>query len=227
MKRFATTFIIAVTFPSHFLIMVSLIKVLKYLNDAIDRRDEGIIVKHPGAPYAPNKRKGSGWFKIKPEYVSGVVDDLDLCIVGGKFGSGRHGSLINKFMLGVRDGDQKNSKFKSFCMVGSGYTDTELLQITETLKPHLQVFDKKKQPEWLSVGKEKPEVVIHPTKSVVVQVNLGNQRTNKINAKQYRMRSISVRSMYCFAGKSNRNIRLVSICYWMYSTFSQDSFYQR
>ena len=28
------------------------------LNDAIDRREEGLMVKHPGATYRPDKRKG-------------------------------------------------------------------------------------------------------------------------------------------------------------------------
>ena len=55
---------------------------MKRLNEAIDRREEGIIVKDPSTVYSVNKRKGSGWFKIKPEYVSDVVDDLDLIIVG-------------------------------------------------------------------------------------------------------------------------------------------------
>nr|XP_039270853.1 DNA ligase 4-like [Styela clava] len=143
---------------------------LAYLNEAIDRREEGIIVKHPQAPYTPNKRKGSGWFKIKPEYVSGVVDDLDLVIVGGKFGDGRHGKLISKFMLAVRDDKSPNLIYKSLCMVGSGYTDKELSEITEKLKPHLRVFEKRKPPPWLIVTKEKPEVVVHPDNSVVVQV---------------------------------------------------------
>ena len=28
------------------------------LNDAIDKREEGIVVKHPGSLYKPSKRKG-------------------------------------------------------------------------------------------------------------------------------------------------------------------------
>lgn len=146
-------------------------KVSAYLNEAIDRSEEGIIVKHPNSTYAPNKRKGSGWFKIKPDYVGGVVDDLDLVIVGGKFGSGRHGSLLNKFMLAVRKGEGADAKFLSFSMVGSGYSNKELLEITETLKPHLSVFQKQSPPAWLVLGRDKPEVVVRPEKSVVVQVS--------------------------------------------------------
>ena len=42
---------------------------LDALNDAIDRREEGIMVKDPDSVYKPNVRKG-GWFKVKPDYMS-------------------------------------------------------------------------------------------------------------------------------------------------------------
>ena len=55
------------------------------LNDAIDKREEGIMVKHPLSIYKPDKR-GEGWLKIKPEYVSGLMDELDVLIGGGLLG---------------------------------------------------------------------------------------------------------------------------------------------
>ena len=63
-------------------------------------------MKQPGSFYRPDKRKGvymyyiiiiiiiiivtagSGWLKIKPEYVNSLTDQLDLLIVGGYFGVG-------------------------------------------------------------------------------------------------------------------------------------------
>ena len=42
---------------------------IEALNDAIDRREEGIMVKDPESVYKPNVRKG-GWFKMKPDYMS-------------------------------------------------------------------------------------------------------------------------------------------------------------
>uniref|UniRef100_H2ZIX8 DNA ligase 4 n=1 Tax=Ciona savignyi TaxID=51511 RepID=H2ZIX8_CIOSA len=150
-------------------------EVVASLNEAIDRREEGIIVKNPSAKYCPNKRKGSGWFKIKPEYVGGVVDDLDLAVIGATFGTGHHGNMLSMFHLGVgvRDSDDTSRPpevFKSFCRIGSGYTDKQLLQIVAKIKDKLKVFDKKKVPDWLRVTKEKPDVYIHPRDSIVVQV---------------------------------------------------------
>ena len=91
------------------------------LNDAIDRREEGLIIKLPSSLYRPDKRKGneivpcmcmtihvnvcmfvqycmgavmctytvgSGWLKIKPEYVDSLSDQLDVIIIGGYFGAG-------------------------------------------------------------------------------------------------------------------------------------------
>lgn len=40
--------------------------IMKYLDDAIDNNEEGIIVKDPLSIYKPNSRN-SGWYKIKPE----------------------------------------------------------------------------------------------------------------------------------------------------------------
>lgn len=45
---------------------------MKYLNDAIDNREEGIVVKDPLSIYKPNSRN-SGWFKIKPEVTPIII----------------------------------------------------------------------------------------------------------------------------------------------------------
>ena len=51
---------------------------LKALNDAIDRREEGIMVKDPDSVYKPNVRKG-GWLKLKPDYMSTTITNtLDI-----------------------------------------------------------------------------------------------------------------------------------------------------
>lgn len=41
-------------------------ELMEHLKNAIDNREEGIIVKDPSSIYKPNARN-AGWFKIKPE----------------------------------------------------------------------------------------------------------------------------------------------------------------
>ena len=134
------------------------------LNQAIDNREEGIMIKDPNGKYRPNARGGhGGWLKIKPEYNNELSDSLDLLVLGGYYGShrgrsgaGNVGNLpVTHFLLGVisaecssGDSDEKtvdnfnidnsiNQKlFHSFCRVGSGYSNKELFDLLQRLQPH-------------------------------------------------------------------------------------------
>ena len=89
------------------------------LNEAIDNQEEGIVVKNPESVYRPNTRKG-GWFKMKPEYIGGLMDELDVLIVGGYFGVGHRGGLMSHFLCGVAVpscDSEKPRVFHSFCKV--------------------------------------------------------------------------------------------------------------
>jgi DNA ligase-4 len=111
------------------------------LNEAIENREEGVMVKDPNSEYVPNRRRNSGWIKVKPEFVSELSDLLDLLIIGGYYGSGAFSSaqlanfylfilcagkrknIISHFLLGVLlqtddPGPQANAPvFLSFCKV--------------------------------------------------------------------------------------------------------------
>lgn len=152
--------------------------VVSAINKAIDQREEGIVVKDPLSTYKPSKRNGSGWLKLKPEYVDSLSDDLDLIILGGNYGSGaRHGGLISHFLLGVaatpaNPGDQPTS-FLTFGKVGSGYSDKELKSLLGKLHKHWRKFDSVNPPKCIqfsSGSKDKPEVWIEPKNSVIVQI---------------------------------------------------------
>ncbi|XP_070569622.1 DNA ligase 4-like [Ptychodera flava] len=151
--------------------------VIQALNDAIERREEGIVIKQPTAPYKPDKRKGSGWLKVKPEYVNDLMDELDLLIVGAYYGQGSRRQMVSQFLLALavspdEPGD-KPSTFHSFCRVGSGYTLKELHDFNRKLSPFLKKFDERKPPRHIvlaSGNKEKPDLWIEPSKSFVVQI---------------------------------------------------------
>ncbi|XP_048580100.1 DNA ligase 4 [Nematostella vectensis] len=152
-------------------------EVIKSLNEAIDRREEGLVVKSRDSVYKPNVRNGGGWLKIKPEYVASLSDDLDVVIVGGYFGVGRRQGMVSHFLCAVavpsdRRGE-KPSQFYSLCKVGSGYTMNELDELGQQLKPHWQPFNQAKPPKSVCFTpgfKEKPDVWIEPSKSKVVQI---------------------------------------------------------
>ncbi|XP_005097120.1 DNA ligase 4 [Aplysia californica] len=145
------------------------------LNEAIDNKEEGIMVKLADSVYRPNTRKG-GWFKIKPEYIGGLMDELDLLIVGGFFGVGHRGGMMSHFLCAVAvppaEGEEP-TVFHSFCKVGSGYSKKQLREFNEQLAPHWSVYDKRSPPPHLHLAsgfKEKPDAWIPPSKSCIVQV---------------------------------------------------------
>ena len=62
---------------------------------------------------------GSGWLKIKPEYVDSLSDELDLIILGGQYGLGHRGGMISHFLLGVADKQDESEKHpKTFLTLG-------------------------------------------------------------------------------------------------------------
>ncbi|XP_029942990.1 DNA ligase 4 [Salarias fasciatus] len=147
-------------------------EVVAALNDAIDSREEGIMVKDPASVYKPDKR-GEGWLKIKPEYVDGLMDELDLLIVGGYWGKGRRGGMMSHFLCAVAEAappGEEPSAFHTLCRVGSGYTMKELYDLGLKLAPHWKVFRKSDPPPAVLCAAEKPEVYIEPRHSVIVQV---------------------------------------------------------
>uniref|UniRef100_A0A8C2NZK1 DNA ligase n=1 Tax=Capra hircus TaxID=9925 RepID=A0A8C2NZK1_CAPHI len=147
-------------------------EVIDALNEAIDKREEGIMVKHPLSIYKPDKR-GEGWLKIKPEYVSGLMDELDILIVGGYWGKGARGGMMSHFLCAVAEkpaSGEKPSVFHTLCRVGSGYTMKELYDLGLKLAKHWKPFHRKAPPSNILCGTEKPEVYIEPCNSVIVQV---------------------------------------------------------
>ncbi|XP_067298822.1 DNA ligase 4 [Pseudorasbora parva] len=147
-------------------------EVVNFLNEAIDNLEEGIMVKDPMSIYKPDKR-GEGWLKIKPEYVDGLMDELDLLIVGGYWGKGRRSGMLSHFLCAVAEvpsPGEKPTVFHTLCRIGSGYTLKELYDLGLKLAKHWKVYNKNNPPAAILCGTEKPEVYIEPRNSVILQV---------------------------------------------------------
>ena len=96
----------------------------EFLQDAIARGHEGVMLKALDQPYAAGSR-GTGWLKVKP------VHTLDLVVLAAEWGHGRRRGWLSNLHLGARDpsGD-------GFVMLGKtfkGLTDAMLTWQTEKL----------------------------------------------------------------------------------------------
>lgn len=148
-------------------------EILDFFNLAIDRKEEGVIIKGQDTVYSPGMRNGSGWFKLKPDYVEGLVEDLDLLIMGA---SKNHKGLIESFIVGlaIKETDpamgdpQENLTFHAVTTVGTGFSLEQWRQVTESLNKHWQRPEA--LPQYMEFGNCRPHCWIEPKDSIMLQV---------------------------------------------------------
>ena len=93
-----------------------------FLDDALARGHEGVMVKALDAPYEAGRR-GAGWLKVKPAHT------LDLVVLAAEWGHGRRRGRLSNLHLGARDPETGG-----FVMLGKtfkGMTDEMLAWQTE------------------------------------------------------------------------------------------------
>jgi DNA ligase 1 len=97
----------------------------RFLDDALRRGHEGLMVKSLGAGYAAGRR-GQNWLKVK------VARTLDLVVLAAEWGHGRRTGWLSNLHLGARD-----PVHGGFVMLGKtfkGLTDEMLAWQTEKLR---------------------------------------------------------------------------------------------
>lgn len=104
-----------------------------HLQEAADRGDEGLVVKRPEGPYEAGNRS-TEWIKLKPEYIEGMglVDSVDLVVVGFEMGRGKRHGKVGALWLATAT---PHGKFQAICKVGTGFTDEQLAEWTQRLIP--------------------------------------------------------------------------------------------
>ncbi|KAK1366741.1 DNA ligase [Heracleum sosnowskyi] len=164
--------------PCWSLIAYSVDDVERFFKETIDNRDEGIVLKDLASKWEPSDRSIK-WLKLKPEYIR-AGSDLDVLIIGGYYGSGRHGGEVAQFLVGLAERPTTNAyprRFISFCRVGTGLSDEELDAVVTKLKPYFRKYEypKKAAPSFYQVtnnSKERPDVWIDsPEKSIILSIN--------------------------------------------------------
>jgi len=107
--------------------------VIAFYNRAINDGFEGIIIKDTTLPYEAGKRS-AGWAKYKPPRIN-----LDVVIVKAKYGQGNRSNVFGTFEIAVKN----DTEFVSVGSVGSGFTDEELIRLTNTLRRNVVSFENK------------------------------------------------------------------------------------
>jgi DNA ligase 1 len=122
----------------------------KFYKFALALGHEGLIIKKLDATYQAGRRVSGGWLKVKP-----VMENLDLVIIGGTWGTGKRAGWIGSLTLGCRD--RESGKFLECGMLGSGLKekgeDLTLDKLTKMLKP--LILKEKDSSVWF-----KPKIVI-------------------------------------------------------------------
>jgi DNA ligase-1 len=113
------------------LITKDLNKAETFYKKALETNQEGVMVKNLQALYQPGRRVAGGWLKVKP-----TMENLDLAIVGARWGTGKRAGWMGTFVLGVKD--EKTGNFLECGMMGTGLREKEADAKTEGDKSHLQ-----------------------------------------------------------------------------------------
>jgi len=112
----------------------------KFFMEAISDGAEGVMVKavHKDSVYQAGTR-GWLWVKFKRDYRSEMIDTVDLVVVGAFYGRGRRGGKFGALLMAAYN--EEKDVFETVCKVGSGFTDEDLNQLPDLLKPY--IVDKK------------------------------------------------------------------------------------
>jgi DNA ligase-4 len=172
------------------------------LNDALAQGMEGVIVKDATTPYVLNDRSDS-WIKVKPDYIDGLRDDMDLILLGAYYGEGtRRSGDVSHFLLGLLERKPDASEFAklsdrnrlpprvfTFCKVGSGYSLERLRSLRRELETKWVKYDPNRQPPhfmgWKHERSDIPDVWIDPRDAPCFQIKcyeITACRPNKFSA---------------------------------------------
>lgn len=160
-----------------------------FLKDALDAKEEGIVVKKAGSVYKLSTR-GMGWYKIKADYDETFTDTIDLVVLGGFFSESTPPddaeplNSITSFLVGVpersnADDSVSDTRFRTVVKVSSGLSQPQLAFVRNFLREAVMPYHSGgKLPEWFGEwwpSKDcRPDILFTPFQaSLVFEVRAG------------------------------------------------------
>ena len=131
--------------------------VMAFYNRAINDGFEGIIVKDADASYEAGKRSVF-WAKYKPPRI-----ELDVVILSAKYGEGKRSNVFGTYEVAVK----ANNGYHSVGWCGTGFSDADLVSLTNTLRRNVEVYEN-------NIYQFAPRVVLEITADLVSRDEKGN-----------------------------------------------------
>jgi DNA ligase-1 len=101
-------------------------QVSERFEQALQRGNEGLMIKDPASAYTPGRR-GRAWLKLKRELAT-----LDVVITAAEYGHGKRAGVLSDVTFAVRDGERLFNIGKAY----SGLTDAEIAELTHWFLDH-------------------------------------------------------------------------------------------
>ena len=149
-----------------------------FLEQSIEEGCEGLVIKDLQGTYRAGAREYL-WIKLKREYKSEMSDTLDLVVIGAIYGKGKRVNRYGALLLAAYD--KEEDMFRSFCKVGTGFSDEQLKIIYEKLQKciikdkHAMVDSKMEVDVWF-----KPNIVLEITGSEITISPIHTANMNEI-----------------------------------------------
>jgi DNA ligase-1 len=111
-------------------------RIEQLMNQAVASGCEGLVIKSisKDSIYQAGAR-GWLWIKYKRSYKAEIQDTVDLVLVGAFAGRGRRAGGYGALLMAVYN--SKEDTFETLCKLGSGFTDEDLANLPQTMKPHV------------------------------------------------------------------------------------------
>ncbi|KAI2609177.1 ATP-dependent DNA ligase [Hypoxylon sp. NC1633] len=177
------------------------------LRKIVSDASEGLVIKNPRSSYSLADRSDN-WIKVKPEYMAGFGESVEVIIIGGYYGSGHRGGVLGSFLGGLRAtendiqaGADPEQCF-SFVKVGGGFSAEDLADVRHHTEGKWKPWDPKKPPSkyiQLAGGDKfqilRPDVWIRPSESIVISVKAASAGESDQFAKGVTLRFPRFRGM--------------------------------